>query len=187
MKLIQKGNSKLGGMYMFNLPATKEVCNRLCKGCYAVREQTRFPATLTARQSRYEASLQPTFRSTIIKELSSLRKQPKHFRIHASGEFYNQPYVNNWYHIAKQFPNITFYAYTKRLKDFDFSKLKSLPNVIIIDSFHYGGLNYGKLDKAPANAVICPHQRGSSVQCGVDCTLCMDKKAEQTGIWFVKH
>lgn len=33
MKLIQKGNSKLHNMYMWNMPATKEVCNRICPGC----------------------------------------------------------------------------------------------------------------------------------------------------------
>ena len=80
MKLIQKGNSKLHNMYMFNLPATPVVCKRICPGCYAAREQTRFPVVLKARESRYAASLSSTFTATIIKELNSLKTKPKYFR-----------------------------------------------------------------------------------------------------------
>lgn len=187
MKLIQKGNSKLSTMYMFNLPANKEVCGRTCRNCYAIREQQRYPTVEPARQSRYEASLQLDFANTVIQEISSIRKKPKYFRVHASGEFYDSAYISKWHKIAKSFPDIVFYTYTKRLKNFDFSQLKSLPNFVVIDSFHYGRLNYGPLDKAPANAVICPHQKGASIECGVDCIKCMSKTAEQTGIYFKKH
>jgi len=187
MKLIQKGNSKLPGMYMFNLPANHEVCNRTCRNCYAIKEQVRFPTVTQARQARYEATLQPTFRSIIKAELSKLRKLPKHFRIHSSGEFYSQQYVNDWVSIASAFSTVTFYAYTKRLRDFDFSKLQALPNVVIIDSFHFGGLNYGPLSRAPANAFICPEVR-NKVTCGIDCTYCQTKgKADVNGVYFKQH
>lgn len=187
MKLIQKGNSKLPGMYMFNLPANKEVCNRTCKGCYAAREEHRWPSVANARQQRYEATLQPMFRSTIKSELLKLRTLPKHFRIHSSGEFYSQQYVNDWHSIASSFPQVTFYAYTKRLRDFDFTKLQSLPNVVIIDSFHFGGLNYGPIERAPTNAFICPEVR-NQLTCGVDCTWCQTKgKADKHGVFFKQH
>ena len=175
-------------MYMFNIPANKEVCGRTCKGCYAIKEQVCFPKALEVRQKRYEASLQPDFHTKVVAELSCLRKIPKMFRIHASGEFYSQPYVNSWYRVALAHPDIIFYAYTKRIKDFDFSTLKSLPNVVIIDSFHFGGLNYGKLDKAPKDAFVCPHQPNTSVICGQTCTWCMTKgQADTKGVYFVQH
>ena len=186
-KLIQKGNSKLVDMYMFNIPANKEVCGRECKGCYAIKEQNRYPSVTPARESRYQATFQPDFVSRIVKELNAVKTPFKYFRIHASGEFYSQLYIDNWYKIASKLPNITFYAYTKRLREFDFTALKSLPNVIVIDSFHYGGLNYGKKDKAPSNAFVCPHQKGASVVCGKDCTHCMQKSAQEIGVWFVQH
>ena len=189
MKLIQPGNSKLGKhIYMFNLPATREVCGRTCKGCYAIKEQVRFPASvLPARQARYDASLQLDFSSRIISELSSLRNKPKYFRVHSSGEFYDTAYLGKWERIAKALPNITFYAYTKRKKDFDFSKLESLPNFILIDSFHFGRINYGKLDKAPKGAFICPDQPKSDTQCGETCTYCMEKDGATNGVYFRKH
>lgn len=185
MKLIQKGNSKLHNMYMFNLPATHAICNRICPGCYAAREQTRFPVILTARESRYTASIAPTFASTIISEINSLRTKPLYFRIHASGEFYSQAYIDSWYTIASSFPSITFYAYTKRLAHFDFSSLSSLPNFVLINSLHFRGLNYGPASSAPADAFICPSHSGAT--CGDSCTYCMTKTAQTNSVWFIKH
>lgn len=187
MKLIQKGNRKLSLMYMFNLPATREVCGRECKGCYAIGEQKRYPNVLPARQSRYEASLQPDFVSRIKSEISNIRNKPKYFRIHSSGEFYDQAYINKWISIANSFPDIVFYTYTKRMKDFDFTKLKALPNVVLIDSFHYGRINYGKPSTIPSNAFVCPHQKGSSVTCGESCVYCMSKQAEIKAPYFIQH
>lgn len=185
MKLIQKGNSKLHNMYMFNLPATHAICNRICPGCYAAREQTRFPAILTARESRYTASIAPTFASTIISEINSLRTKPPYFRIHASGEFYSQAYIDSWHTIASAFPSITFYAYTKRLAHFDFSSLSSLPNFVLINSLHFRGLNYGPISSAPTDAFICPSHSGAT--CGDSCTYCMTKTAQANSVWFIKH
>lgn len=186
-KLIQKGNSKLVNMYMFNLPASKEVCGRLCPGCYAHREQQRYPTVLPARTMRYESSLQLDFVSRVRSELSSLKSPPKYFRVHASGDFYDQAYIQKWHQIITSFPNITFYAYTKRKRDFDFTPLESLPNCVIIDSLKFGRINYGELSKAPSGAFICPHQKGSDVVCGQTCTYCMSKTAQTDSVYFVKH
>jgi len=185
MRLIQPGNTKLHNTYMFNLPATKAVCNRICKGCYAAREQVRFPSVLNARENRLTASKQSTFSSIVCGEISRLRNKPKYFRIHASGEFYSQTYVDSWAKIAKANPNIIFYAYTKRINDFDFSTLSSLPNFILINSLHFGKLNYGPLSDAPTNAFVCPHS--DTVRCGIECTYCMSKEAQTNGVYFKKH
>ena len=185
MKLIQPGNTKLNNTMMFNLPATLEVCGRLCAGCYAAREQVRFPSILVARDNRYLASQQSDFADKIIAELTKLKKKPLYFRIHASGEFYSQTYINHWQKIASSFPSITFYAYTKRLQDFDFTQLSSLPNFVLINSLHFGKLNYGPESAAPTNAFICPSS--SSIKCGIHCSYCMTKTAQTNGVYFRKH
>ena len=185
MKLIQKGNSKLHNMYMFNLPATKAICGRICPGCFAIREQKRFPTVIEARNKRLEASKQEDFITTIISEINSLRTKPKWFRIHASGEFYSQAYVDSWHTIASSFPSITFYAYTKRLAHFDFSRLASLPNFVLINSLQFHRLNYSKLEDAPKDVFICPSYKGAT--CGESCTYCQTKTAQANGVWFVKH
>ena len=185
MKLIQPGNTKLHNAYMFNLPATKEVCNRRCAGCYSAREQIRFPSILTARENRYSASLQSDFKTKVISEISAIRTKPKYFRIHASGEFYSQLYVDNWVEISQAFPSITFYAYTKRINDFDFSALSALPNFVLINSLQFNKLNYSKLEDAPKDVFLCPSYKGAT--CGESCTYCQTKTAQANGVWFVKH
>lgn len=184
-KLIQPGNSKLHNMYMFNIPATKDICGRICPGCFAIREQKRFPTVIEARNKRLEASKQEDFITTIISEINSLRTKPKWFRLHASGEFYSQPYIDSWQVIVESFPSIVFYAYTKRLREFDFSKLASLPNFILINSLHFGKLNYGPLSEAPSNAFICPSYTGAT--CGDSCTYCLSKQAQTHSVWFKQH
>lgn len=185
MKLIQKGNSKLHNMYMWNMPATTLQCGRICPNCYARREEARWPAVRKAREARYQASLQPDFSLRIIAELRALRKLPKYFRVHASSEFYSQAYIDSWHTIASAFPSITFYAYTKRLAHFDFSSLSSLPNFVLINSLHFRGLNYGPLSSAPTDAFICPSHSGAT--CGQSCVYCMTKTAQANSVWFVKH
>lgn len=189
-RLIQKANNKLGSnTMMFNIPASKEVCGRVCEGCYSHKAYRMYPNVLPAQEQRLEASRAANFTDRINKELQRLRSTPKYFRIHGSaGEFYNQKYIASWAKIVKANPVITFYAYTKRLKEFDFTALKALPNMVLIDSLHFGSVNYETKNNVPKGAFVCPAQKGTTVQCGIDCTWCMEKgKADVQGVFFVRH
>lgn len=187
MHLLKFENLKLKQQFIFNLPASKSICNRLCPGCYANKAQLRFPAVLAYRESMYQQSLLPSFVDAIISELTSTRRKSRTVRIHESGEFYSQEYIDKWTSIATQLPQFTFYAFTKRLTDFDFSHLMSLPNVVIIDSLMYGKLNYAPVNQLLPNVFTCPSTLGKSVTCGVSCRYCMSKSAQTNGIQFVKH
>ena len=187
MKLLQSGNSKLGaGMLMFNIPASQEICGRKCPGCYSYKAYRIYPNVLPAQQLRYEASLKSTFVDDIILEIKRKRTKFKYIRWHASaGEFYSQEYVDKVTEIAKEFPQITFYAYTKRINDFDFSSLAALPNFVLINSLQFNKLNYSKIEDAPKDVFLCPSYKGAT--CGESCTYCQTKTAQTNGVWFVKH
>lgn len=188
--LIQTGNSKLkaAGTLMFNLPAGKITCGRVCVGCYALKEEARWPSVITARTTRLEASKQPSFVDDIQQELNKKRKLPRYFRIHSSGDFYSQAYIDKWEQITKNNPSVIFYAYTKQKRKFNFDGLAALPNFVLIDSLQYRRVNYGKKEKAPKGAFTCPEQKGSDTVCGVTCTYCQTKgEADVKGVWFVKH
>ena len=193
-KLLKYENMKLKNQLIFTLPATKEVCSMVCKGCYAAKAQVRFPKALAYRERMLERSKQDSFAQEVIDEIQQFKKPIEAVRVHESGEFYSQDYINKWFTISKQLPKQKFYAFTKRKKDFDFSKLESLPNVVIIDSLKFGGLNYGseadmvKL-KVEHGAMICPatFKGASKDTCGVSCSWCWDKKAQQFGTVFIKH
>jgi hypothetical protein len=63
----------------------------------------------------------------------------KEVRIHESGDFFNGEYLEAWIKVARQMPNVNFYAYTKSIpyvKAME-EKLKDLPNFSI--TFSEGG------------------------------------------------
>lgn len=76
-------------------------------------------------------------------------------RIHESGDFYNQNYLDAWVKVANAFPNVVFYAYTKSFPYFkkymkngdDETSSLNLANNFII-TFSYGG----KHDKSIENS-----------------------------------
>lgn len=40
---------------------------------------------------------------------------PKHFRIHADGDFFNGHYIMAWIHVMKAFPDVQFWVYTRNV------------------------------------------------------------------------
>ena len=187
MKLLKYENNKLKQQFIFTLPAGMSTCNRVCPGCYAMKSQVRFPAALAYRNTMLQASQQPDFADRIIAELSTTRRSARTVRLHESGEFYSQKYISSWLTIATALPQFTFYAFTKRLADFDFSKLAALPNFVLINSLQHGGLNYAPLANLRSNVFTCPATTGHTVTCGITCKYCQTKKAQQNGVQFVIH
>lgn len=183
---LSNGNSKLAKtIATWSLPASHEVCGRVCPGCYSYKAQKRFPAVLQARHRNLEYSKTPEFSI-------ELSRNTKYVRVHADGEFYSQEYIDKWYNIAKSKPTIIFYAYTKRMSEFDFSKLLNLPNFVLHNSLlRDGSYNYGKdLGKLQAkceSSYVCPDTLGQDVKCGLSCTWCMDKTNQDIQILFKEH
>jgi len=192
-KWLKSGNHKLGSnIKIWSITAGYNICGRECVGCYAMKAQNgRFgKAVSKARELRYYFSKKPEFVETISKEIKQSRCE--FVRVHESGEFYSQNYIDSWVKIAEENSDRKFYAYTKRLKHFDFSKLTTLDNFVVIDSFKFGGLNYGKLEDVVAlaeknNSFVCPDYATKEIICGVSCTYCMSKEAQANGVCFVKH
>lgn len=137
-----RSNSKLrkSGIHQFSLPAgftcpMAGACAKFCyakKGCYCFKQPKAF------HQSNYELSLAEGFTNVINAEIKR-RRSIKAIRIHDSGDFYSQEYLNKWVAVMKANPSIKFYTYTKSLH-LDWSEALSLPNFKRIQS------EGGKLD-----------------------------------------
>ena len=200
MKLLAKGNSKLSkSVGVWNILAGMEVCNRECAGCYAIAEQKRWKGTvLKGRNNRLEASKQTDFVSSMVVEI--LKSKFTMIRVHGSGEFYSQKYIDDWCKIADGVkalrPYISFYTYTKR-DEFDFSELVKRDNFILHKSFvEVSGkkvMNFGKLDKIEkiqqeTGGFICPLATDRTGKCGTSaCDFCMKKENEGIPILFEAH
>jgi hypothetical protein len=180
---------KAGNIAVFNLSARKEICGRECAGCYAKKAQKMYKAVLPYRERNYQASLLPGFSTAMVKEIQGLKKAPKAIRVHEGGDFYSQDYIDSWAKVAAALPGSTFYAYTKRLKELNFSALQALPNFVVIDSCRYHEVNYGDPGFVAVlqakGAFVCPADK--VVSCGSGCDYCLTKQAQQTSVVFHKH
>jgi hypothetical protein len=186
---LKSGNAKLHkSVGVWNIPAGQETCGRTCDKCYAIKAQVRFPVVMASRQRNLEASKKDDFQIDI--------GCSKMVRVHESGDFYSQSYVNKWAGIARSKPEVIFYAYTKRMNHFDFSEIKSLDNFVLHNSLlEDNSMNYHKdtdmLAKKCTNSFTCPDTLGLDVHCGSPeangCTWCMIKANENTQILFKAH
>lgn len=142
MNIAIQGNSKMGkDVYIFNLPA-KQTCTPTSwclegkngkPACYALRNNFLLPSVLKSTSERYEMSKSDNFIEEMINFIK--KKKVKYFRIHSSGDFYSEDYIDKWIEIAKNCPETKFRSSTHR-RDLiqKVEELNSLPNVIVRES-----------------------------------------------------
>lgn len=114
MVYITKGNSKLKGIPIFSLPPEDTRINStpLCrKYCYAQKAWKQYIRVRETRNKNYIESLKSDFVNKMIDEIQFMNVQ--FFRLHESGDFYSQEYLNKWFEIARKVSHITFFAWTK--------------------------------------------------------------------------
>lgn len=182
-----QGNHKIDkACLVFSLPT--HICygkGKQCKKCYATQAEYMYPACLPSRERNYTASLSDTFVSEVNNKLKKTRK--KIVRIHEAGDFYSQEYVDKWTEIAKNNPNIFFFALTKKCGIFDFSEFKKLPNTNIVDSFHENKLNYGTKEYCEElqkkGYVLCPCGTDKETKCMKNCFICLSEEK----VCFIQH
>ena len=117
MKLLSAGNTKLAKdkILCFGLPAGVTcpgagVCRRFC---FAQKGMYRFPCVVKSRIRNQLISEGGAFVATMIAELKRVRKT--YIRIHDSGDFYSQAYLDKWVDIIKANTAKRFYCYTTSL------------------------------------------------------------------------
>ena len=86
------------------------------KGLYKVFER----CCVEHWEDNLNLAVSDDFIFTLHREL--LRKRAKWVRIHTEGDYFNQSYLDNWFALARLFPEKTFYSYTKAL-DLDWSDM----------------------------------------------------------------
>lgn len=89
-----------------------------CKAvCYAKQGMYVMNNVKKARKKNLTDSLKSSFRANLIKDVGILVKKGYNtIRIHDSGDFYRQEYLEDWYAAAKEYPDVIFYSYTKQIK-----------------------------------------------------------------------
>jgi hypothetical protein len=114
---LNKTSAKAGYRVVgFGLPAV-DTCPgaSACKGiCFATQGTYRFRAVRAVRAENLAASQGDTFVNDMIAAIRR-RRSRNVVRVHDSGDFYSQSYLDSWFAIARALPGKIFYAYTKSL------------------------------------------------------------------------
>ena len=192
---ISNGNLRMK-IPTFSLPAIKTCPNStsLCKKyCYARKSERVWKNVLRSRYNNFKLSKQNAFIDMILKEETFTMKMIKnigkrnikHFRIHESGDFYSQKYLEKWFDICRVFNGIKFLAYTQMYNlnwkekpknmivywtvwpDTDKSKIPKGLRAYVIDD------GKGKLPKYTINKKIkiCAKGKGNNLTCD-KCLYC---------------
>jgi hypothetical protein len=186
---MSQGNAKLSKkIKIFNLPAGKSCPDAsICyKNCYAKKAEGIYPGVRAARERNFRMAKENS--DLLKKQILAKLVDGDIVRIHESGDMFSQEYLDMWTEIVKARPNTIFYAYSKTLGRWDWSKIKSLPNFNVVGSIIGGLRNFGpeeevKLRAQELNIPLCPCKKGNKVVCGVDCTICQTEPE----VLFIQH
>lgn len=159
-KILFRQNSKLkkDNIYQFSLPAYKSIifkdnqeqelktcpnAGKCVAYCYASSGNyiSKNVILTHSRNLNFVINFPEEFVNLAIKEISE--KKISILRIHDSGDFFSEDYLNLWFRIIEANPNVKFYAYTKQVSMF---KLKILPkNFTVV--FSFGGKEDNLIDE----------------------------------------
>ena len=176
----------------FSLPAEVTCPNAtdLCKKyCYAKKAERMYPKVLPSRKRNYRATKDRHFVQVMWHDLSDLKSE--YIRIHESGDFYSQEYLNKWFKICKLLYYKKFLVYTQ-MYDLDWSNkpdnlivywtvwpdtnLSKVPEGLrayVIDS----GSNKIPKYKTEPKCKICTKGKGNKLICN-DCMWCYEGKGD---------
>jgi hypothetical protein len=88
--------------------------------CYARNGTYRFPKVKAAHARNLKMVLDNLegWKAAMIEEVAKRVKRGGYVRIHDSGDFFSDDYLEAWIDIARNIPSVTFYAYTKEVLRF---------------------------------------------------------------------
>ena len=119
-----KKTSKRFNVRLFNwtIPAYKSKSGRIicpmagpCKDfCYARKGAYIWSNVNKAHEDRYEFSKTEGFVPSMVFEIKY--KRADYVRVHDSGDYYSRGYLEKWFSIARQLPQVKFYSYTNMVK-----------------------------------------------------------------------
>jgi hypothetical protein len=155
---FQKGNAKLGKLIFtfsivsgYTCPFAKDclakvdrITGKLTDGpdtqfrCFSASQEALFPAVRKSRWDNFEKIVNAIKNNTLVELiLKNIPKKATIIRVHVAGDFFNQAYFNAWMQVARNRPDIIFYAYTKSI-GFWINQLGNIPSNFKLNA-SYGG------------------------------------------------
>lgn len=155
------GRYKLAGWGIpadYTLPDGSNTCPgaSACRAiCYAKQGAYTFRSVVEARKRAVLATLRPDFSDVLAADLQTLARKGRNvIRIHDSGDFHSQAYVDAWKSALATVPGVIAYAYTKSVHLDLFTNKPE--NLRLIQSLHGRFDARARLDK-PHSRIFATH------------------------------
>lgn len=129
-------------MLAANISEIKASCPFHCKDCYC--DFNKFQRYKTPKASAMRnLILARYFREWLENAITAqiIADKAEQVRIHVAGDFFSIEYAEMWSRIAKRFPNVIFWTYTK--VPFALDILSNIDNLHIVPSLTPCGFNFG--------------------------------------------
>lgn len=205
--LLKVGNNKLGRqiktfsmlagteLYKLNIGACNyEVggtCPMDCKGCYG---KTGHYVQYSCKRSNAINTILVDVALDFVKRAIMAQIEADHIqyvRIHATGDFNKQEYIDMWKEITVAFPDVVFWTYTKN--PIAENAFDSIPNCNVVKSvIPEIGLNFGKCGYIlnTYNTLKANNENVYICRCGIDknqhCTNCKGCSKHKY-VLFIEH
>lgn len=158
-----------GGKFKSNQKSIKDVGDIRC---YAASAEMTYPNVRNLRWRNFDL-IKDTYKSNGVNGITNLLlKSINHyetkkgkitvFRIHDSGDFFEQYYLDAWIETAKQRPDILFYAYTKSLPFWKERKSEIPKNLRLVAS--EGGKADKLIDKEGFRKAVIVKDTGEAIR-----------------------
>ena len=194
MVYLSNGNRRMD-IPTFSLPTGASCpgatisCSRWC---YAKKAERLWKNVMPSRVRNLNDSKRETFVNEMSKEIS--KNKSFYIRIHESGDFYSQRYLEKWFEICRRFPEKKFLAYTQSY-NLDYSKKPSnmvlywtiwpdsrcIPKTglkaFVIDNGSRTLRNYSEQPQGLEIAFKCKKGHGSTLTCD-KCLHCFEGRGD---------
>jgi hypothetical protein len=213
---LEQGNSKIGtsggpykAVFVWNLPAIAScpgASNWCKKHCYNGDDLPEKFHLDRWRNNLAWANEHPKTLSAAILDQLQHAPQPTAVRVHSSGDFYSNEYIDLWATIAASASSTAFWAYTRSWQSKELQialdRLRGQKNFELFASWDqsmptppsgwrasyvYMGhdrASMGVGHNLPGNRLVCPEQLGRTANCA-SCGYCIEKR--QGHVLFSLH
>lgn len=113
--------------------------------CFSASQEAAFPNVYKSRLYNFELLKGKSKDEMISLIKDSLPKNTRIIRNHVAGDYFNENYFLAWMEVAKLFPDIIIYSYTKSLR-YWVKYIKDIPKNFILTASR-GGKDDGLIDK----------------------------------------
>ncbi len=135
--------------------------------CFSASQDVQYTNVYNLRKNNFD-TLRVLSRDEMIDRIGAdLPANAGIVRIHVAGDFFSRDYMAAWYHVAKQRPDVLFYAYTKSIKYWvALSECPELDNFILTAS--YGGRDDFTIKAAGLRSAVVVYSEAEAERLGYE-------------------